>query len=116
MAYYVKGRNGTETEISEDNVFARCCECGKRIEVDLEQELAEGSTLNSEHYCSCCGIERARKHPNEDWARQVLAAAGELDDDSAIAAGESAGFADGFAAALDAMHEALDKLTEEQEG
>lgn len=66
--FYVKTKINEETaittEITDENVFTQCPECGKEIAIDLYDIFSDGGDLYSTVvYCSevCCQTNRSKQ-------------------------------------------------------
>ncbi|MEA4955885.1 MAG: hypothetical protein VB096_10320 [Pseudoflavonifractor sp.] len=70
--FYMKHK-GTKLEITGDNVFTTCPQCGKEHSVDLQEIFFTGNAdlYSTQVYCHKCSVERAKKHPEEPLAEMV---------------------------------------------
>lgn len=64
--FYVKtkvnGETTITTEITDENVFTRCPECGKEFAVDLSEVLTnDGDLCGTTVYCSECSAKMIKK-------------------------------------------------------
>lgn len=66
--FYVKTRLDPETvievDITDENVFTRCPECGAEVQIDLNDMVDEGGQLDLYGVSVCCEV-CSRKH----WKR-----------------------------------------------
>jgi|GEM_PF-716941 len=74
--FYIKHENDGVTvkaEITDENVFTICPECGKEHAVNLQEILCAGNAdlYSTQVYCHKCSVGRAKKHPEEPWAEMV---------------------------------------------
>lgn len=66
--FYLKTKlaNGKviKTDITDENVFTRCPDCGRELPVDLVEVFAdgEGDLFSTSIICSACTKKRAEKH------------------------------------------------------
>jgi hypothetical protein len=62
--FYIKSKqkNGktVKTEITDENVFTRCPECGRELPVDLAEVFGEGDLFSTSILCSACTKNRKR--------------------------------------------------------
>ncbi|MDY3213872.1 MAG: hypothetical protein SOW77_01125 [Ruminococcus sp.] len=64
--FYVKSHLNSETpieiELTADNIFTNCHECGTERCIDLEELLRSGGDLcSTKVYCSDCSARRIKK-------------------------------------------------------
>lgn len=64
--FYVKSHLNSETpieiELTADNIFTNCHECGTEYCIDLEELLRNGGDLcSTKVYCSDCSARRIKK-------------------------------------------------------
>lgn len=66
--FYIKTRkpNGkvVRTEITDENTFTRCLECGRELPVDLAEILldAEGDLFSTGIVCAGCTVKKTKPH------------------------------------------------------
>lgn len=71
MFYAISGKK--KIPITYRTTYAQCPRCGRYHRVDLIDILESGGSLtDTEVYCHRCSQERARRHPTEPWAEQLL--------------------------------------------
>ena len=68
MMFYIKTKlpdgKTVKTEVTDENVFTRCPECGKEINVDLAELFSdgEGDLYSSAVICEDCTAKRMKKN------------------------------------------------------
>lgn len=71
MFYAIQGKK--KIPITYRTTYAQCPRCGKYHQIDLQDILESGGDLyGTRVFCHRCGQDRARLHPTEPWAQQLL--------------------------------------------
>ena len=77
--FYVKTKinEGTyiTTEITDENTFTTCVDCGHEIQVDLDEAIIDGhlDLFGLGMRCEECSYKHALQHRGEPWAEQLIA-------------------------------------------
>lgn len=77
--FYTKIKTSEETSITttitDENVFTTCVDCGKEIQVDLDEIIVDGHLDLCGTGCRCedCSYKDALKHQGEPWADMIIA-------------------------------------------
>lgn len=77
--FYIKTKinEGTcvTTEITDENTFTRCVDCGHKIQVDLDEAIIDGhlDLFGLGMRCEDCSYKHAMRHRGEPWAEQLIA-------------------------------------------
>ena len=76
--FYVKTKIGEgctlRTEITDENTYTICVNCGDEIQVDLNEAIIDGclDLFGMGMRCEECSYKHAEKHRGELWAQQIL--------------------------------------------
>ncbi len=77
--FYVKTKinEGTyfTTEITDENVYTSCIDCGRELQIDLDEAVVEGhlDLFGLGMRCETCSYRHALQHRGEPWAEQLIA-------------------------------------------
>lgn len=77
--FYIKTKinEGTyiTTEITDTNTYTVCIDCGKEVQVDLDEMIVDGHLDLYGLGCRCeaCSFKHAQGHLGELWAEQLIA-------------------------------------------
>lgn len=77
--YYVKTKinEGTciTTEITDENTYTVCIDCGRELQVDLDEAIVDGhiDLFGLGMRCEECSYKHALEHRGEPWAEQLIA-------------------------------------------
>ena len=77
--FYIKTKinEGTyiTTEITDENTFTRCVDCGQEVQVDLDEMVIDGhlDLFGTGMRCEDCSIRHAQEHRGEPWAEMLIA-------------------------------------------
>lgn len=63
------------TEITDENTFTRCVDCGHEIQVDLDEAIIDGhlDLFSTGMRCEDCSYKHALQHRDEPWAEMLIA-------------------------------------------
>ena len=63
------------TEITDENTFTTCIDCGHEIQVDLDEAIIDGhlDLFGTGMRCEKCSYEHAKQYRGEPWAEQLIA-------------------------------------------
>ena len=76
--FYIKIRLGEDTtlrtEITDENTYTTCIDCGDEIQIDLDEVIVDGhlDLFGLGIRCDACSRKYALQHRGEPWAEQVL--------------------------------------------
>lgn len=76
--FYVKTKIGEgctlRTEITDENTYTICIDCGNEIQIDLDEVIIDGhiDLYGMGVRCEECSYKHAEKHRGEPWAQQIL--------------------------------------------
>jgi len=77
--FYVKTKIGEgtniTTEITDENTYTRCIDCGREIQMDLDEAIVDGhlDLFGMGIRCEDCSYKHALQHRGEEWAEMVIA-------------------------------------------
>lgn len=62
-------------EVTPENIFAKCSDCGRETQIDLNDAVLAGVTdlFGVRWRCESCSYKHALKFPDQQWAQQVIA-------------------------------------------
>ena len=75
---YVKSMTDDYTtiqiEVTDENTYTRCCDCGCEMQLDLNDAIIDGylDMFGTRWRCDGCSYKHALKHRGEPWAEQVI--------------------------------------------
>lgn len=63
------------TEITDENVFTTCVDCGRELQIDLDEAVIDGhiDLYSTGMRCEACSYKHALQHRGEPWAEQLIA-------------------------------------------
>lgn len=61
-------------EITDENVYTKCCDCGREMPLDLNDAIIDSQIdlFGTAWRCEGCSYQHALKHRGEPWAEQVI--------------------------------------------
>ena len=77
--FYVKTKINEETyivtEITDENTYTRCIDCGCEIQIDLDEAVIDGhlDLFGCGMRCGDCSYKHALQHRGEKWAETLIA-------------------------------------------
>lgn len=77
--FYIKTKinEGTciTTEITDENTFTACVDCGRELQIDLDEAIIDGhlDLFGLGMRCEGCSYKHALQHRGEPWAEQIIA-------------------------------------------
>lgn len=62
-------------EITDENTFTTCIDCGQEVQVDLDEMIVDGHLDLYSLGCRCeaCSFKHAQRHRGEPWAEMLIA-------------------------------------------
>ena len=76
--FYVKSEIGEgvtlRTEITSENTFTTCSDCGREVAIDLNEAIVDGciDLYGSGCRCERCSYEHALQYRDEPWAEMLI--------------------------------------------
>lgn len=77
--FYVKAKIGENTnvitEITDENTYTTCIDCGHEIQVDLDEAIVDGhlDLFGLGMRCEECSYKHALQHRGDPWAEMLIA-------------------------------------------
>lgn len=77
--FYIKTKinEGTciTTEITDENTFTTCVDCGCELQIDLDEAIVDGhlDLFGLGMRCEECSYKHALQHRGEQWAEMMIA-------------------------------------------
>lgn len=77
--FYLKTKIGEgieiTAEITDENVYSRCVDCGREVQTPLDEEIVDGSLdlFGTGVRCADCSYKYALRHRGEAWAEALIA-------------------------------------------
>lgn len=77
--FYIKAKINEDTcmktDITDENTFTTCVDCGCEIQVDLDEAIIDGhlDLFGLGMRCEECSYKHALQHRSEEWAELLIA-------------------------------------------